>query len=362
MSIDINLKKILTNNLNFSDVLLKADEPFKYRLPDGYHNVDDYILTSDDVETFALQQFNKNFELFKNVKDNGGHLDFAITFENIRFRCNVFHFGGNARYGMSLRKLNDVIPPLETLGLPKLAKTFADRATGLVLITGATGSGKSTTLASIIDHINDTRNSHIITIEDPVEYIHYNKTSSITQREVGIDVKSFAMGLKASLREDPDIILIGEIRDRETCEAALAAAETGHLVLATLHTSSAAKSIERIMDMYHGEEKQAIRGVLSSVLIGIVSQVLVPSLDKTHRLLVAEVMANFPNIAGVIRTDKLQTLTNEIQQGIKEGQCLLNKELAKLVIEGKIEKSTAENATYDLLGFQNEYKNTRMGV
>ncbi len=361
MSILEHLTNILKQNVNFSDILLKEGEPFKYRLPDGYHCINDVSLVDTDIKSFVTPYFKHPEELDSQIKKNGGHLDFAITVENVRFRCNVFHFAGSAKYGMSLRKLNDFIPPLETLALPPLAKTFADRATGLVLVTGATGSGKSTTQASMIDHINATRNSHIITIEDPIEYLHYNKTSSITQREVGIDVSSFAMGLKASLREDPDIILIGEIRDRETCEAALAAAETGHLVLATLHTASAAKSIERIMDMFHGDEKNSVRGVLSSVLVGIISQILVPLKDKTSRVLVAEVMANFQNIASTIRNDKLQSLNNEILQGIKEGQCLLNKELAKLVIEEKITKTVAENATYDLLGFQNEYKNTRKG-
>lgn len=361
MSIQEHLKKLITENINFSDVLIKADEPFKYRLPDGYHPLGSN-LTSGDVELFAKNHLNPDLDLFAAIQKNGGHLDFATNFYDIRFRCNVFHFGGNTRYGMSLRKLNDKIPELDTVALPDLAKTFADRATGLILVTGPTGSGKSTSLASMIDHVNATRNGHIITVEDPIEYVHRNKKSSITQREVGIDVASFAQGLKASLREDPDIILIGEIRDRETCEAALSAAETGHLVFATLHTSSAAKSIERVMDMFHGEEKSAVRSVLSSVLVGIVSQVLMPSKDKQTRVLAAEVMANFPNIAATIRNDKLQSLNNEIMQGIKEGQCLLNKELAKLVLADKIEKSTAETSTYDLLGFQNEYKNARMGA
>lgn len=362
MSIATCLTEILTNKLNFSDVLLKTGEPFKYRLPDGYHNINETFLTNDEVVEFVKKNFDADFDLSGAIRKNGGHLDFAITYEGVRFRCNTFHFGGTARHGVSLRKLNDYIPPLETIALPNLAKTFADRATGLVLVTGATGSGKSTTLASMIDHVNATRNGHIITVEDPIEYVHNNKKSSVTQREVGIDAASFASGLKASLREDPDIILIGEIRDRETCEAALAAAETGHLVFATLHTSSAAKSIERIMDMFHGDEKNAVRSVLSSVLVGIISQVLMPSVDKQTRVLVAEVMANLPNIAATIRNDKLQSLNNEIQQGIKEGQCLLNKELVKLVLDGKIEKSVAESSTYDLLGFQNEYKNARMGV
>lgn len=362
MTIEACLSEILSNKTNFSDVLLKTGEPFKFRLPDGYHNINDEILTDAEVVAFARKNFAEDFNLFNAIRNNGGHLDFAITFDDVRFRCNTFHFAGSAKHGISLRKLNDFIPPLNTIALPPLAKTFADRATGLVLVTGATGSGKSTTLASMVDHVNSTRNGHIITVEDPIEYLHNNKMSSVTQREVGIDAASFASGLKASLREDPDIILIGEIRDRETCEAALAAAETGHLVFATLHTSSAAKSIERIMDMFHGEEKSAVRSVLSSVLVGIISQVLMPSVDKKSRILVAEVMANLPNIAATIRNDKLQSLNNEIQQGIKEGQCLLNKELAKMVLEGKIEKSVAEGSTYDLLGFQNEYKNARMGV
>lgn len=346
---------------NFSDILLKDGEQFKFRVPTGYMSADGVVLESKHILEF-LKTLGREMDHIEFAKKNGGHLDFAITFDAVRFRCNFFLFGGTGRIGMSMRKLNDYIPPLSTLALPKLAKSFADRASGLVLCTGATGSGKSTTLASIIDHINETRPGHIITLEDPIEYLQKNKKSSVTQREIGEDAHSFASGLKASLREDPDVILIGEIRDRETCEAALMAAETGHLVLSTLHTTSAPKTVERLLDFFHGDEKNAMSSVISSVLVGVISQVLPPSIDGKSRVLVAEVMANFANVGAAIRQQKLQQLPNEIAQGISQGQTIMNKELVRFVSEQKISKDIARLYAYDPYEFDKELKNARQGI
>lgn len=348
------------SKLNYSDILIKEDEQFKYRLPNGYQLYHDTPMMARDNLLEFLAEMGKNPDTIdQQVADNGGHLDFSLTVEDVRYRCNLFAFGGNARLGMSLRKLNDEIPLLENLMLPRLAKSFADRATGLVLCTGPTGSGKSTTLASMIDHINASRPGHIITIEDPIEYLHRNKKASITQREIGSDVSTFAHGLKASLREDPDVILIGEIRDRETCEAALMAAETGHLVLSTLHTTSAPKTVERLMDFFQGEEKMAMQSVISSVLTGVISQVLAPSMDGKSRILITEVMGNTPPIASAIRTSKLQQIPNEMHTGFKDGQQLMNRELTRLVVEGHLEKDTARMYAYDHIGLETELKNAR---
>lgn len=365
MNIGQAIKAILEQNLNFSDILVKEGERFRYRLPSGYaHYNEDGEVMPGDISQFLsdAKAAVSGQSLNEDLKANGGHLDFAITYNNVRFRCNLFVFGGIRKWGMSLRKLNDRIPPLDTLALPKSAKLLAERATGLVLCTGATGSGKSTTLASMVDHINRTRNAHIITLEDPIEYVHNNQMASVTQREVGGDVSTFANGLKAALREDPDVILIGEIRDKQTCIAALAAAETGHLVMSTLHTTSATKTVERLMDFFEGDEKKQMQSVISSVLAGIISQVLVPSVERTSRVLVTEVMVNLKEIENVIRNDKLQQLPNAMLNGIKDGQTLMNKELAKCVLNKQISLEDARNASYAPTEFDQEYKNAKSGI
>lgn len=362
-NIAVLIRQINGEGHNYSDILVKDGENFKFRLPNGYVHTETEPIESQDILNFLQESGKSDGVLDYNAMamQQGGHLDFAITFDNVRYRCNLFRFGGNGRLGMSMRKLNDKIPELSSLALPMLAKSFADRATGLVLCTGATGSGKSTTLAAMVDHINSTRACHIITLEDPIEYIQRNKKASVTQREVGEDVSTFAHGLKAALREDPDVILIGEIRDRETCEAAFAAAETGHLVLSTLHTTSATKTIERLLDFFHGDEKIAMQGVIASVLAGVVSQVLPPSVDGKSRVLVAEVMANFANVASSIRNGKMQQLPNEMLQNIKEGQTILNKELVRFVAEGRITKEVARQYAYDPFAFDIEFKASRGG-
>jgi twitching motility protein PilT len=360
MSIAVIIEKLIDQKLNLSDILVKDGEYLRYRLPSGYTACEDAAaLTTADIHTFLKMVRDADFAYAPALTGNGGHLDFAMTFHNVRFRCNLFTFGGTGRWGMSLRKLNDKIPALASLSLSPAVRALADRSTGLVLCTGATGSGKSTTLASIIDHINETRDAHIITIEDPIEYLQKNKRSSVTQREIGADVSSFSNGLKAALREDPDVILIGEIRDKETCMAAMAAAETGHLVLSTLHTTSAPKSVERLMDFFEGAEKVQQQSVIASVLAGIVSQVLVPSVDRSSRVLVAEVMINVPSIAAAIRSDKLQQLPNEMLNTVKDGQSLMNKELVRLVNSRQINRLDARGASYDQLGFDTEYKNAQ---
>lgn len=362
-NIAVLIKQINQEGHNYSDVLVKDGESFQFRLPIGYARTETPFVESQDILNFLLEAGKSDGTLDYNAvaSQNGGHMDFAITFDEIRYRCNLFRFGGVGRLGMSMRKLNDKIPALSDLALPRLAKSFADRATGLVLCTGATGSGKSTTLAAMVDHINSTRPGHIITLEDPIEYIQNNKKSSVTQREIGEDVSTFAHGLKAALREDPDVILIGEIRDRETCEAALSAAETGHLVLSTLHTTSAAKTIERLLDFFHGDEKNAMQSVIASVLTGVISQVLPPSMDGKSRVLVAEVMGNFVNISNTIRTAKLQQLPNEIAQGFSDGQTLMNKELVRLVSSGVLNKDTARLYSYSPFEFDTEIKSVRGG-
>lgn len=354
MKIRDKIARLVHENVNFSDALIEAGAPFHYRVPSGLRVLDpDDILDEGDITMFLEYTHNgKNYD--KQLEENGGHLDFSIDNGGSRYRCNVFWFGGRRQMGIAMRKLNAVIPVFETLGAPELVKSFADRSTGLVLVTGATGSGKSTTLASLISHINQSYHSHIITLEDPIEYVHANINSAVTQREIGQDVTSFSIGLTAALREDPDVILIGEIRDRATAEAALTAAETGHLVFSTLHTTSAAKTIERITDFFSGDEKELMRGVLASVLTGICSQVLVPNIAKDRRVLVSEVMMNTPAISAIIRKNQLQQIPNEMATGSKDGMTLMSKEMAKLVNSHTIDRDEALRSAYDPAGLLDE--------
>lgn len=262
-------------------------------------------------------------------------LDFSYSRRNLgRFRCNVYYQRGT--YAIAIRALPIEIPQFENLGLPEVIKNFTARPKGLVLITGATGSGKSTTLASLVDHVNTNYKYHIITIEDPLEYLHGHKNSMITQREVGGDALDFASALKSALREDPDVIMVGEMRDMETMSTALTAAETGHLVLTTLHTSSAVKAIDRILDVFSKEQHSQIQSQLATVLEGVVSQQLLPKADGSGLIAVAEVLVVTPAVRNMIREGKHFQVSNLIQTGVKQGMVSLERTLAKLVREGVI--------------------------
>ena len=236
----------------------------------------------------------------------------------------------------AVRLLNDTIPTFEELGLPPIIRKLDAEPRGLILITGPTGSGKSTTLAAMIDYINVNFAKHIITIEDPVEYRHYHKLSMIHQREVGVDVSSFADALRSSLREDPDVILVGEMRDYETISAAVTAAETGHLVLSTLHTIGAANTVDRIIDVFPPHSQQQIRTQLASTLKGVVTQQLVPLASGEGRMAALEVMTGTDAVLNLIRENKTHQLSSAMQTGSRDGMNTLNSHLAKLVKEGKI--------------------------
>lgn len=278
--------------------------------------------------------------------ENGEDADFAYQDEKaMRYRVNVFRQRGNI--GAVIRLLNDNMPTFESLKLPPVLKKFAMIPRGLVLITGPTGSGKSTTLAAMVDYANMNRRGHIITIEDPVEYVHPNKGCIVNQREVGIDVKSFKDAMRSAMREDPDIILVGEMRDLETISAAITAAETGHLVFSTLHTTGAAKTIDRIIDVFPPHQQQQIKSQLATVLKCIVSQQLV---KKTigGRTAAMEILVCNDAISNMIREGKTFQIESTIQTGSKDGMVLLDKSLADLVnageinLESAIEKCTKE--------------------
>ena len=262
-------------------------------------------------------------------------LDFAYSIPGVsRFRANVFQQRNSL--GAVFRVIPIKIPTLEELALPKVCKFLADRPRGLVLVTGPTGSGKSTTLAAMIDHINLTRPVHIITLEDPIEFMHKNQQAYINQREIGEDTHSFAAALKRVLRQDPDVVLVGELRDLETISAAVTAAETGHLVLATLHTTGGPETIDRIIDVFPPHQQQQVRMQLSNTLEGVISQVLLRTTDGRGRVLAMEIMMGIPAIRNLIREGKTHQMATIIQGGASLGMQTLDQHLKNLLQAGKV--------------------------
>lgn len=262
-------------------------------------------------------------------------LDFSFGVQNLsRFRGNVYKQRGCV--AMAIRQIPYDIVSLDKLGLPPVLNKLAERPRGLVLVTGPTGSGKSTTLAAMVDKINTERQEHIITVEDPIEFIHRHKNCMVNQREVGADTKSFAAALKYALRQDPDVILIGEMRDLETIAAALTIAETGHLVLATLHTNSCAESINRIIDAFPSHQQSQVRAQLSFVLEGVITQTLVPKAKGKGRVVASEVMICTPAIRAVIRDEKVHQIYSLMQAGKKHGMQTMNDSLQVLYMQGAI--------------------------
>jgi twitching motility protein PilT len=269
-------------------------------------------------------------------------LDFAYTAPALgRFRVNVFLQRGSV--GAAFRLIPSETVPIETLGLPPVVRAFASKPRGIVLVTGPTGSGKSTTLASLIDEINATRNEHILTIEDPIEFVHSHKRCVVNQRELGQDARSFALALKAALRQDPDVILVGEMRDAETIGTALTAAETGHLVFATLHTQDAPQTVDRIIDVFAPEQQGQIRAQLAIGLQGVVTQTLVPTADGEGRCVAAEVLVPTPGVRNLIREGKTHQIYSLIQTGGQHGMQTMDASLAGLVRSGRITMATAES-------------------
>lgn len=270
----------------------------------------------------------------------GEDLDFSIMMpDGSRIRANIYHQRNNL--AAAYRILYGEIPNFDELGLPQIVRSLVNETRGLVLITGPTGSGKTTTMASMVDYINSNMSKHVITIEDPIEYTYYHKKSMIHQREIGKDVDTYATALYSALREDPDVILVGEMRDYETIRAAITAAETGHLVLSTLHTSSAAQTIERIIEAYPPHAQNQVSTQLSGVLKGVITQVLVPLEDGTGLEMATEIMINNDAIANQIRGHKIHQIPSTIQSGSAAGMHALDTDLKRMVGAGKISKETA---------------------
>lgn len=300
-------------------------------------------LTEEAVETliFAILDEDQKQILLKDKE-----FDFSFAFGDLgRFRVNAFHERGNL--AAALRLIPNEILSIEQLGLPAIVNKFADYPRGLVLVTGPTGSGKSTTLAAIISKINMERASHIVTIEDPIEFTHKSKKSVIVQREVHYDTYSFSAALRSSLRQDPDVVLIGEMRDLETIAAAITIAETGHLVLATLHTNSAAQSIDRMIDVFPPHQQPQIRTQLSNILMAICSQRLIPAIGG-GRIAAAELLVATPAVRNIVREGKSHQLEAVIQTGAEFGMQSMDKTLVTLIHNGTITYEEARNVAVDI--------------
>ena len=292
-------------------------------------------------------------ELHSLLEEKGGDLDLTAFLGECRFRANVYLHSGSKALGVSLRRLHDDIPTFEALRLPASLIEWCDRRTGLLLVTGPSGSGKTSTLAAIVNHINETRRSHVVLIEDPIEYVHTRKKSLVTQREVGGDSRSFASSLRAAVRQNPDVIGVGEIRDRETMETALFAAETGHLVLATLHSTSASRAPERVVDYFSHDLRALAQAQLGASLIGVIAQVLVPKADRSGKVLTCECMTNTKEASAHIRDGRFQALDNVMaQSATATNMWLLNAYLSTLVFSGEILAEAAIGAAYDRVDMQ----------
>ncbi|MFT4281840.1 type IV pilus twitching motility protein PilT [Microbacterium sp.] len=336
-------------DLRASDVHLTADHPPQIRIDGDLALVPGFesptsanwlesaiggILTPEQVAEFRAS----------------GEVDLSITVPEVaRFRVNVFRQLG--RVAVALRFIPERIKSFEELGVPRIAAELVMKPRGLVLVTGPTGSGKSTTLASMIDVVNRSKPAHIVTVEDPVEFQHTSKRALIHQREIGSDTASFSEALRRVLRQDPDIILIGELRDQESISTALTAAETGHLVLSTLHTQSAAKSINRIVDAFPSDQQNQIRTQLGDTLRGIITQTLLPRAQSEGRVIATEVLVNTPAIANLIREGEISQIYSMLQAGGSVGMHTLDQDLQRLVADGSISLTLAREIAEDPRSF-----------
>lgn len=349
MSIEMQEILQLVQDRSASDLHLKAGQPPVLRVAGKLMRSQLATLTANEVQrlVFSILTPDQTAHL-----ESTFELDASFGIDGVgRFRINVFKERGN--YAAAFRVVPSIIPSLDDLCLPHICKEITQKPRGLVLITGPTGSGKSTTLASMIDWINENRSEHILTIEDPIEFLHQSKKSVVSQRELGADTRSFSNALRSALREDPDVILVGEMRDLETIHLALTAAETGHLVFGTVHTSSAPQTIDRIIDAFPPAQQQQIRIMLSNGLVGIVSQTLLPRLSESAggspvtkgRVLAAEVLINTAAISNLIRESKTAQIYSQIQMGGNLGMQTLEAALVQLVKQNAVSAADALQKT-----------------
>jgi twitching motility protein PilT len=336
----LNLPDLLkaTQERGGSDLHLSMGSPPQVRVDGHLRRLDMPDLTPDVIKALSYSVLT---DIQKKKFEETWELDMAFGLRGVgRFRCNVFNQKGAV--GAVFRLIPERIRSLEELNLPPVLAEMADRPRGLVLVTGPTGSGKSTTLAAMIDRINLAKAAHILTIEDPIEYLHQHKKALVNQRELHADTQSFSKALRAALREDPDVVLVGELRDLETMEAALKLAETGHLTMATLHTNSAAQTMTRVIDAFPSHQQAQIRTQLSLVLEGIVCQALLPKASGQGRVAALEILVATPAIRNLIRDDKIHQIYGTMQTGQEKlGMQTMNQALAKLVERRLITRDTA---------------------
>ena len=334
---------------NASDLHITVGVKPKCRISGTLYEMQDFeLLTPDKTQELVESLFKPKQQATMNEK---GEVDFAYAHPNLgRFRVNAFKQRGS--YAAVLRIVGSKIPTPESLGVPEAVVELTKKKRGLVLVTGPTGSGKSTTLASLIDVINKNRNEHIITLEDPIEYLHKHNHAIVNQREIGLDTDSYGDALRAALREDPDIILVGEMRDFDTISTAITAAETGHLVFSTLHTIGAAPTIERIVDVFPAHQQNQIRGQLASVLEAVISQQLLPTVDGKGRVAAFEVMLGTPAIKNLIREDKVHQIPSIMQTSKKIGMQTMDDSLFNLYLKHRIDGANAVEYAQDTASMQ----------
>lgn len=340
-----------------SDLLIKEGNPIwarqhgKLTATQGGGSVTRAML--QDFINASASKIGHNWDDLMKELEVRGDVDFATDIKGSRFRFNYYKANGG-RHCMALRRLPEKIVPLESLNLhPKFVELFSQEK-GLILVTGPTGSGKSTTMASAIDYLNKTTSGHIITLEDPVEYIIKSDRCLVDQREIGKDAKDFKSGLRSALRQDPDILFVGELRDQETVKVAMDAATTGHLVLGTLHTNSAQQTIERVTSFFSDDRKDWAYEVLSQVILGISSQILLKKKDGSGRVMASEILIATPSIRSLIRDKSTVNIFNQMDTGSKEGQVLLNRALIQLVKQNVIDLDDAKFSTYNLKNLETE--------
>lgn len=348
MDIDAILKQVVSHHA--PDLHLKVGQAPVIRQPNGELFVTDQIgaVTAEDI--VAIAQKVAGPEKYKEFEENK-EIDFSYGAPDVgRFRVNLYR--DKEGIALAFRAIPSEVPSLEGLGLPALFGDLAMKPRGLVLVTGPTGSGKSTTLAAMIDHVNANKKCHIITVEDPIEFVHSSKNALITQREVNSHTDSFDTAIRSSLRQDPDVVLVGEMRDLETIAAAITLAETGHLVLSTLHTTDAAQTVDRIIDVFPAYQQQQIRAQLSVALLGVVSQTLIPRTDGKGRAAAFEIMLANDAIKNCIKEGNTHQIYSMIQIGREEGMQTLDDALARLAASGVVIPEYAMSKAHDMEGFK----------
>jgi len=331
------------NQLGASDIHLTVGLPPKFRVNGNLITSEFPVMMPADTLDVLISVMN---EKQRATFEEKGEYDMSFSVPSLgRYRVNAFKQRGSI--AMAFRVVGTDVPSPEVLGVPESVINLYERKRGLILVTGPTGSGKSTTLAAIIDKINSSRDAHIITLEDPIEYLHPHKLSMVNQREIGIDSQTYANALRAALREDPDVILVGEMRDFETISVAITAAETGHLVLSTLHTNSAASTVDRVIDVFPPHQQQQIRIQFANVLEAVISQQLIPTADGMGRVAAFEVMHANHAIRNLIRESKSHQLESVMQTNRKMGMMTMDEAIGQLYLAGKIDRDQAIHFAHD---------------